>query len=202
MLTLLVDHNMEGQAVWLWDTILKIELPDIIDMRMVMFADIGLPENSNDREVWRFAQKSGADLSGADLSNARLIAGDLQKVLLVGAKLDNLDLRYTNIAATDPLLPYNYEQRLLNLSGVNLSGANLSYVDLSYVDLSGANLSNADLSSAKLTHANLTYANLTRANLSFARMENTFLTGANLKDAIWINRQLCRDPSIGECNQY
>ncbi len=58
MLTLLVDHNMEGQAVWLWDTILKIELPDIIDMRMVMFADIGLPENSNDRAVWRFAQKN------------------------------------------------------------------------------------------------------------------------------------------------
>ena len=58
MLTLLADHNMEGQAVWLWDTILKIELPDIIDMRMVMFADIGLPENSNDRAVWRFAQKN------------------------------------------------------------------------------------------------------------------------------------------------
>ncbi len=58
MLTLLVDYNMEGQAVWLWDTILKIELPDIIDMRMVMFADIGLPENSNDRVVWRFAQKN------------------------------------------------------------------------------------------------------------------------------------------------
>lgn len=57
MLTFLVDHNMEGQAVWLWDTILKIELPDIIDMKMVMFADIGLPENSNDRVVWRFAQK-------------------------------------------------------------------------------------------------------------------------------------------------
>ncbi len=36
----------------------KIELPDIIDMRMVMFADIGLPENSNDRVVWRFAQKN------------------------------------------------------------------------------------------------------------------------------------------------
>lgn len=58
MLTMLVDHNMEGRAVWLWDTILKIELPDIIDMRMVMFVDIGLYENSNDREVWRFAQKN------------------------------------------------------------------------------------------------------------------------------------------------
>ena len=58
MLTLLVDHNMEGQAVWLWDTILKTELPDIIDVRIVMFADIGLPENSNDRVVWRFAQKN------------------------------------------------------------------------------------------------------------------------------------------------
>ena len=58
MITILVDHNMEGQAVWLWDTLVKIELPDIIDMRMVMFADIGLPENSNDRVVWRFAQKN------------------------------------------------------------------------------------------------------------------------------------------------
>lgn len=58
MITILVDHNMEGQAVWLWDTLVKIELPDIIDMKMVMFADIGLPENSNDRVVWRFAQKN------------------------------------------------------------------------------------------------------------------------------------------------
>jgi len=58
MITILVDHNMEGQAVWLWDTLVKIELPDIIDMRMVMFADIGLPEDSNDRAVWQFAQKN------------------------------------------------------------------------------------------------------------------------------------------------
>ena len=36
----------------------SLELPDIIDMRMVMFADIGLPEDSNDRAVWRFAQKN------------------------------------------------------------------------------------------------------------------------------------------------
>ena len=58
MITILGDHNMEGQAVWLWDTLIKIELHDIIDMEMVMFADIGLPENSNDRLVWRFAQKN------------------------------------------------------------------------------------------------------------------------------------------------
>ncbi len=58
MIAILVDHNMEGQAGWLWDVLIKIELPDIIDMKMVMFADIGLPENSADRIVWRFAQKN------------------------------------------------------------------------------------------------------------------------------------------------
>ena len=56
MINILVDHNMEGQSVWLWDTLVKIELPDIIDIRMLMFADVDLPEDSNDRVVWRFAQ--------------------------------------------------------------------------------------------------------------------------------------------------
>ena len=56
MTTILVDHNMEGQAILLWDTLIKTELPDLLQMKMVMFADVGLPDNSNDREVWRFAQ--------------------------------------------------------------------------------------------------------------------------------------------------
>lgn len=69
MITILVDHNMEGQAVWLWDTLVRTELPDIIDMKMVMFADVGLPENSNDRVVWRFAQKNRMILLTDNRSN-------------------------------------------------------------------------------------------------------------------------------------
>jgi hypothetical protein len=45
---------MEGQAILLWDTLTKTELLDFIPLKMVMFSDVGLPENSNDREVWRF----------------------------------------------------------------------------------------------------------------------------------------------------
>ena len=56
MTTILIDHNMEGQAILLWNTLTKMGLPDLISLEMVMFADIGLADNSNDREVWRFAQ--------------------------------------------------------------------------------------------------------------------------------------------------
>ncbi len=58
MLTILIDHNMEGQAVQLWDTILNTGLIELAPIEFVMFADVKLPENSNDREVWRFVQKS------------------------------------------------------------------------------------------------------------------------------------------------
>ncbi|MFW5810278.1 MAG: DUF5615 family PIN-like protein, partial [Thermodesulfobacteriota bacterium] len=56
MNVILIDHNMEGQAVLLWDTLKKSGFLNLIPMKMVMFSDVGLAENSNDREVWRFAQ--------------------------------------------------------------------------------------------------------------------------------------------------
>ncbi len=56
MKMLLVDHNMEGQALLLWDTLEKAGWVDLLEMILVMFRDAGLPENSDDQEVWRFAQ--------------------------------------------------------------------------------------------------------------------------------------------------
>ena len=56
MNVILIDHNMEGQAVLLWDTLKKSGFLNLLPMKMVMFSDVGLAENSNDREVWRFAQ--------------------------------------------------------------------------------------------------------------------------------------------------
>jgi predicted nuclease of predicted toxin-antitoxin system len=47
---------MEGQAILLWNTLKKAGLLNLIPMKMVMFSDVGLAENSNDRQVWRFAQ--------------------------------------------------------------------------------------------------------------------------------------------------
>jgi hypothetical protein len=56
MLTILVDHNIEGQARRLWGMILAEGWLDPMPMRMVTLATAGLASDTNDRDVWRFAQ--------------------------------------------------------------------------------------------------------------------------------------------------
>lgn len=56
MKTILVDHNMEGHAILLWGTLAAEGWLETIPLRLVTFAEMGLPPNSSDREVWRFAQ--------------------------------------------------------------------------------------------------------------------------------------------------
>ena len=41
MMTILVDYNMEGQAVMLWDTLVAEGWDVLIPLKMVMFADVG-----------------------------------------------------------------------------------------------------------------------------------------------------------------
>jgi hypothetical protein len=55
-MTILVDHNMKGQAVLLWGTLAAAGWFDLLPLRLVTFADVDLPVNSDDRTVWRFAQ--------------------------------------------------------------------------------------------------------------------------------------------------
>jgi hypothetical protein len=56
MLTLLVDHNIEGHAMLLWGTLSAEGWPDLLALRMVTFPQVGLSYASSDREVWRFVQ--------------------------------------------------------------------------------------------------------------------------------------------------
>lgn len=51
-----MDHNMEGQAVALWGTLASTGWLDLLALRLVRFAEAGLPVTSDDRAVWRFAQ--------------------------------------------------------------------------------------------------------------------------------------------------
>ena len=55
-MTILVDHNMKGQAVLLWGTLAAEGWLDLLPLRFVTFADVGLPVQSNDRVVWRFVR--------------------------------------------------------------------------------------------------------------------------------------------------
>lgn len=56
MITILVDRNIEGQAVVLWGTLAAEGWLALLPMTMRRFAEVGLPFDSSDRVVWRFAQ--------------------------------------------------------------------------------------------------------------------------------------------------
>jgi hypothetical protein len=56
VITILVDHNVEGQATLLWGTLAADGWLELVPLRLVTFAQAGLPINSTDRVVWRFAQ--------------------------------------------------------------------------------------------------------------------------------------------------
>jgi hypothetical protein len=55
-MTLLVDHNLKGQALLLWGTLAAAGWLTLLPLRLVTFEEAGLPVNSSDRIVWRFAQ--------------------------------------------------------------------------------------------------------------------------------------------------
>jgi hypothetical protein len=56
IVTILADHDIEGQASLLWGAVAATGWLEIMPMRLVRFADIKLARNSSDCDVWRFAQ--------------------------------------------------------------------------------------------------------------------------------------------------
>lgn len=59
MITVLADHNIEGQAIALWGTLSASGWLEVCSLRLATFAQGGLPPESSDRQVWRFAQDHG-----------------------------------------------------------------------------------------------------------------------------------------------
>jgi hypothetical protein len=49
MITILADHNIEGQALLLWGTLGAAGWLELIPLRLVRFAEVGLPHTSTDR---------------------------------------------------------------------------------------------------------------------------------------------------------
>ena len=54
----LLDHHMKRQGILLWATMGSEGWLRLLDIPMQTFADAGLPIDSSDREVWRFAQEN------------------------------------------------------------------------------------------------------------------------------------------------
>ena len=59
MKTILVDHDIEGQVLILWGALSTEGWLDLCPLELVTFSQVGLPIDSNDRIVWRFAQAHG-----------------------------------------------------------------------------------------------------------------------------------------------
>jgi hypothetical protein len=52
----LLDHHMKRQGILLWATMGSEGWLKLLDIPMLTFDDVGLPIDSKDRDVWRFAQ--------------------------------------------------------------------------------------------------------------------------------------------------
>lgn len=57
MITILVDHDIEGQAALLGSTFVTGGWLEFTPLQFVTFAQIGLAQASPDRSVWEFAQQ-------------------------------------------------------------------------------------------------------------------------------------------------
>jgi hypothetical protein len=100
-MTILVDHNIEGQATRLWDTLVATEWAELLSIKMLMFADVGLNVESSDRVIWRFAQARQLFL----LTDNRNMKGE-----------DSLEetIREENIATSLPVLTIGSVDRVIN----------------------------------------------------------------------------------------
>ncbi|MBD2150994.1 ACP S-malonyltransferase [Pseudanabaena sp. FACHB-1277] len=78
----LVDHNIEGHALLLAGRLTNQGRLDLLPIRFALLEDVGLPVNSSDRVVWRFAQANQMLLLTA---NRRMKGKDsLEEVLQEG----------------------------------------------------------------------------------------------------------------------
>lgn len=64
----LIDHNLEGHAVILFGSLGNQGWLDLVSIRFVNFAEIGLSIKSRDRVVWRSAQENEMILLTANRS--------------------------------------------------------------------------------------------------------------------------------------
>ncbi len=108
---------------------------------------------------------------GSNLEQAELYQVDLPRIVLVGAKLSEIDLWGSDLRDAD-------------LRYTDLRGANLIEAKLAGVNLSGSNLTDADLIGSDLTGAVLRKACLCNSDLSGADLVGADLTGTNLEGAI------------------
>ena len=110
MIKVLVDHNIEGQALMLMGTLASQGWQELFPIEFVTFSDIHLAYGSNDRAVWRYAQENrmillteNRNMSGRDSLEQTLRdenQSDSMPVLTIGNVSRMVETDYRNRCAT------------------------------------------------------------------------------------------------------
>jgi hypothetical protein len=105
--TILVDHDIEGQVIGLWGTLAAEGWLALFPLQVATFAQVGLPVDSGDRAVWRFAQAQGMIL----LTHNRNMKGEdsLEQTLREENTLTSLPI--VTIGRVERLREKSYRER-------------------------------------------------------------------------------------------
>ncbi len=103
----LIDHNIEGQATWLWGTILAEGWLDWIEIQFITFEQVKLSIESSDLVVWRFAQENKMIVLTANRSMKG--KDSLEEVIRNENKLDSLPV--ITLGSIDKMEERSYRER-------------------------------------------------------------------------------------------
>jgi len=105
--TLLADHHLEGHADLLLGILAREGWLALLPIRLVTFDDANLPQGSNDREVWRFAQARGMIL----LTGNRNMKGENSLEQTIREENTLVSLPAITIGSVDRLDERSYRER-------------------------------------------------------------------------------------------
>ena len=105
--TILVDHNMQGQAALLWSMLSAEGWMVLLGLELATFAMVGLPVTTPDRDVWRFAQPRRMLL----LTNNRKATGEnsLERTIVEEVTAESLPV--LTIGNLDRIAEREYRER-------------------------------------------------------------------------------------------
>lgn len=107
MIRILVDHNIEAQALMLSGTLTSENWTDLLSVEFAMFTDMNLPYNSNDRVLWRYAQQNGMLL----LTENRNMSGRDSLELTIREENTMDSLPVITIGNVDRMIEKDYRKR-------------------------------------------------------------------------------------------
>jgi predicted nuclease of predicted toxin-antitoxin system len=107
----LIDHNLRGHAVVLLGSLTASGWLDLISIRFVLFEEVGLSIDSDDRVVWQFAQSNQMILLTAN----RSMKGKNSLEQVMREENTAISLPVVTIGNIDRLLAEtNYRERCVN----------------------------------------------------------------------------------------